>query len=1059
MSMKLKFLIGLIIGAFLLAFAYGITGLIGTYKLSSGCLLRYPSTTASTSRTSVENNEFALRADANYSFKEYTETSVDSSGSLTTVTKYGQDPTKYGSWYKVDTELLGTQKTIIQVSGEISLCRGYIPQYNIQSNSDLDNNNKKIPIPRIDEATDGIPLILDAKNGEWRNVVEAYQLDKIQVYLGINYLPKKDSSGTIISDVNNIAQSNRFTNSTITADCREGKNSYSPICGRYSPYNSNYFKSCDMSACGQYCDKCVWYWDSGYTNAAGKERNYNCSSATSGDNLATPTAGFKRTEQYCCKYGAKSYSPLPNYDSAFNTAPRNTVLTDLLAFDTKYNSAWSCLDSATYINNSTYQDINTVWFTATDAAGLVYRFNSAINPSDKSTLGSSYSFSNVPDTIKGTEKYKLIYDPQPTTPKSYLQYRLVNSNYVAANQSTGGYVLYVKQTKCRRENGAALTDEKYNDRGRVKYLLLDQSSKDPNVTSSLASSAQSIAFDSDGQYQLPAGSKGFLWLKIDNKADDYKESFGSYSTIVKVETPIASGGLTIFSDLFALFKTKMVGLSQTFFKNMTCYGTDQNNCTNYFNYLRGMLILYIMTTGLMFLLGMTELNQRELVIITVKVAIISGLMNEKTYNYIDSYFIPLITQAADTIIGNLSSMSLFVKTTTVNNVTIVNPFSFVDELITRIFLDPTFSGQFVALLSFGSHGIIYFIIVAITMGIAFISIFRAVTVYIMSYVAQCLLIMLAPIFLSFMLFDYTRTLFEKWLRYFIRYSLEPIILIIGLVIFVQLFTIYLDYLLNYSVCWKCAIAFTIPFSAIPGLENLAMSKVPLFCINWFVPWGHDAAAATVLNATGDITSVNFTNVIALLIIAYGMKGYIDLAEHLVASMANVEGPSTNQAGKAMASSIGQGFLKKFGLDQEARQALQNKMSESISKRIQQKSSNSSDRLADKISGNMRKKEDRFTDKVMNKIFGNRGSISGSNIPQDLGSTLDNTDNNLGSSSNINPNDGSNSPQMRDSMRQNMSSRRGGIPNIDYNKQPNNSDNNTSRAQKNIPNKNNKDSSE
>ncbi|MDF2965844.1 MAG: hypothetical protein K0Q51_1232 [Rickettsiaceae bacterium] len=913
-----KTLIGLVIFASVFVLIYGMIGMISTYKASNGCLLRYADTSSlNRTRKSVDMIEFELRANANYKTKRFTDVQTNTQGNTTTVTRYGPDPDAYGKWLRVDTVISEVQEVSIEVEGEISLCRAYLPANNLQSNSNL-KNGQKIPIPRTFEA-ESLPLILDAKNSQWRNVLEVDQLDKIEIYLGVN---KTGSS---------VAKTDIFASTPpAPVNCSEGQKTYDPACGRYSPfpdagsagYPNGYLQRCDMSQCGDTRLKCVWYHDLEKTNPNGKEKLYPCAQRTDADNLEVPISAIFGDVPYCHAMGTKVFAPRPAY-SAATKAARSTDPESLLAFRTKYDSSWSCLDNDnsnpkdyTIINDpNDYQKKMGVWFTGDDAAGLVYRKSDNGEVSNITDgLGAGEQFSNAPDLETGSTDYKLILEETSINGSKYfLQYALQRANFLDASHATGGYVLYLKQTKCRREGGAALTDS-FQERGRVEYLLLPGHDNDPNTDPSLGSGAMPIDFGS-GAFNLPSGSKGYLWLKIKNHPDDYKDSFGHYQTKVIIKTPVAGGGISLFTKLFEMCKRKIMGLSQTFLKNMTCYGSDPSRCTNYFTFIRAILALYIITTAMMFLIGMIEINQKQLVIIAVKVGIVSGLINEKTYEFLNDYFIPLIMGAGDTIIGNLDSIALFAQTTIIDDTRVVNPFTFVDELFARIFLDPTFTGQLVALLSFGAHGIGYFIIIMVTLIITVTAIFRAVSVYILAFVAQCLLLNLAPIFLTFMLFDYTKELFEKWLKYFIRYAIEPLILIVGLIIFVQLFTVYLDYAINYSVCWKCALSFAIP-NVIPGFQELAMSKVPLFCINWFVPWGQDSAGFPLLG--GPLIGLNFTNIVALMIIAYGMRGYIDIAQSMTAQITGVYAPGMGDAAKKMTSAVGQAALKQISLDKKTR---------------------------------------------------------------------------------------------------------------------------------------------
>src|SRR5690606_29472923 len=103
------------------------------------------------------------------------------------------------------------------------------------------------------------------------------------------------------------------------------------------------------------------------------------------------------------------------------------------------------------------------------------------------------------------------------------------------------------------------------------------------------------------------------------------------------------------------------------------------------------------------------------------------------------------------------------------------------------------------LLSMGINGFIYFILMFVCIAIVIIVGFRALAVYIMAYFAIAVLIGIAPLFLTFILFEKTRYLFDNWVKFTIRYMIEPTIMLASIIVLMQLFTIYLDYVIGYSV--------------------------------------------------------------------------------------------------------------------------------------------------------------------------------------------------------------------------------------------------------------------
>jgi type IV secretion system protein VirB6 len=342
---------------------------------------------------------------------------------------------------------------------------------------------------------------------------------------------------------------------------------------------------------------------------------------------------------------------------------------------------------------------------------------------------------------------------------------------------------------------------------------------------------------------------------------------------------------------------------------MVCYGGDKSNCTNFFNYIKGLLTLYIISYGFMFLLGVVKITQTDLVIRVVKIGFVAGLMNETTFDFFNNNVFSFVTGFADSIISNIGGYSMFITNT--NGTSISNPFTFMTALMTKIFFSKTFAAQMMAMIAMGISGVIYFIITFITLIMLIIVAFRAIAVYIMAFVALAVLIGIAPLFLTFMLFGFTFYLFDNWVKFTFRYMVEPVIMMAGIIILTQLFTIYLDYVTGYSVCWKCGLALKIPFPNIPGF-NPAFLDVPIFCISWFAPWGFDHFSG--------VMGINMQHIISLMIIAYCLWGYIDFAGTITGRLvaASTGGPSATSMGKAMSGSTEQRALKPFGLDAKSR---------------------------------------------------------------------------------------------------------------------------------------------
>ncbi len=909
---KFVYLLGMVALAILTMIMLWIIAIIGSMNLTNGCLYRYNvNGQGALSANDAVTDTVTLRASANY-------TGLDSGISSNSGTGIVLDPNAYGKWLNTNLRVKPSQFVQFSIKGEISLCKAYIPINNLQQNSNLDVSGNRVEIPRVeDQTTPPVSLILDATNPNWKNLTELYRNDKFYVAL------HREKKTTVSSS----SVYNYFTKTTTTADCREGSRTYSPICGRYSLWKggSNYTGSCSFNA---QCYQC--------------NPHSVCSSWSV---FGWCISGWTTEYDWCsCWENVAALAPEPYKNDGSHTypAPWSGVISDLWTVVTH-----NCSSEETYINGD-FQNQKYFWFSANDPVGLISRIDNNINPTNASNAGSNFtpvriesdqSFYNNSTDYQIIKIEKAGYNGSDV---GYLQYKLsdMDNSYV---DNTGGFVLNIKQTKCIRSNGNGMNDS-IQGRGVVQYVVTNYGA-DPNITT--PTSINNIIADADGNGSLtvPAGGDGgYLWLKINNAPQDYKDSIGQYT--VSFLSNITHSGFyyDVLNPLFEGLKTKIRNASITIFKNITCYQGigGAGNCTNFFNYIKGILSIYIMFYGAMFLLGMVKITQTDIVIRVIKVAFVSGLMNDKTFYFFNNYVFDFVTGFSDAIISNISGYSLFSGSTTISN-----PFMFMNEVFTKIFFSATFAAQMMALLSMGMNGVIYFILLFVCLGIVIIVGFRAIAVYLMAYFAIAVLIGIAPLFLTFILFEKTRYLFDNWVKFTFRYMIEPTIMLAGIIVLTQLFTIFLDYVIGYSVCWKCAIPFKIPFPSIPGF-NPAFLDVPLFCFNWFAPWGFDHRSSSM--------GMNMQNIVILLMITYCMWGYIEYSAKIVARLAgSAGGPSATSMGSDMSGWMENRALTKVGLDKGNRDRIKKEAKqrlESMDKGPQgsQKPGNRYDRPAEEAKG-------------------------------------------------------------------------------------------------------------
>lgn len=110
------------------------------------------------------------------------------------------------------------------------------------------------------------------------------------------------------------------------------------------------------------------------------------------------------------------------------------------------------------------------------------------------------------------------------------------------------------------------------------------------------------------------------------------------------------------------------------------------------------------------------------------------------------------------------------------------PFQVLDQSV-KIIFSPRMFVTFLGAISTMPYGIAIAAALIMSIFTFFLVLIRAMQVYALSLVAKAILFGIAPIFISFLLFERTRSLFYSWLGQVISYSLQPILLFTFLAFF------------------------------------------------------------------------------------------------------------------------------------------------------------------------------------------------------------------------------------------------------------------------------------
>jgi type IV secretion system protein VirB6 len=206
--------------------------------------------------------------------------------------------------------------------------------------------------------------------------------------------------------------------------------------------------------------------------------------------------------------------------------------------------------------------------------------------------------------------------------------------------------------------------------------------------------------------------------------------------------------------------------------------------------LKAVLFLYMIINGILYLGGIIKMNQKELINMTMKLIIVIQLLTtDKSWDVFNNYFFQFFTTGLNEIIGIVTF-----------NISGGEGIYFFDNVLNLLFSYET-SIKILTLIYSIPSGIIATILIFFAFALFSIAIAKAVVLYMLSYIAISLLITVAPIFITFLLFKTTRYLFENWINQFNTYFFQPVLVFASLSLLGQTIINIMYRILGFKSCY------------------------------------------------------------------------------------------------------------------------------------------------------------------------------------------------------------------------------------------------------------------
>lgn len=228
--------------------------------------------------------------------------------------------------------------------------------------------------------------------------------------------------------------------------------------------------------------------------------------------------------------------------------------------------------------------------------------------------------------------------------------------------------------------------------------------------------------------------------------------------------------------------------------------------------LRALLVLYIAYTGLSYALGIAQITQKDGLKRIFAISMVITLLAPNSWAFFHTYLFRLFIDGGVELMASMVNYQEYNISETTRNEILSSPdrvFEIFDAPLKIIFSKTTWIK--VSALIFSTYLGVFLFLAILFSGVMYaITIFKAILIYSVSIIIMGFLLLLAPIFISFSLFEYTRKMFMAWIKQLITVTLQPVFIIAAIGMFATLLILGLKIVLGFSVCEACWVRFYLP---------------------------------------------------------------------------------------------------------------------------------------------------------------------------------------------------------------------------------------------------------
>jgi type IV secretory pathway VirB6-like protein len=220
-----------------------------------------------------------------------------------------------------------------------------------------------------------------------------------------------------------------------------------------------------------------------------------------------------------------------------------------------------------------------------------------------------------------------------------------------------------------------------------------------------------------------------------------------------------------------------------------------------------LLVVFLIFTAIGYIMGFAKYTKDEFIKMVLKIALVVALLTHRSWEFFGSYMVPFFVDGSVELIAKYASSSFQVFGRECKHLILSDPYT-----IFSIFDGPIFTftsadtwSRIWAICTNGLLGFFTACFLVLSVGYYFIAIVKATVMFMFAIIINSILIVMTPVFVTCILFQKTKHLFDGWVKNLFSYALQPFFVFTAIIIlnFIVIMLIY--YIFNFTACSKCLV--------------------------------------------------------------------------------------------------------------------------------------------------------------------------------------------------------------------------------------------------------------